>query len=549
MARSRLLGLLSVLALGSWVGCSSSGSSPDAGTGLSLSPDAVRLADQATFGPTVALVQDIQQKGAAPWLDAQLQLLPSDLGTYPVIVDNVNTVCPMGSPPACARDNFTPFPTQTAFFRNAIGGPDQLRQRVAFALSQILVVSGTEVRPNYAVAEYQKVLLRDAFASFRQVLQDVTLSPAMGRYLNMVNNDKPNPALGTNPNENYARELMQLFSIGLVQLNADGSVVVDGGGVPVPTYGQDVVKAMARVFTGWTYPTQPGVAARGHNPEYYIGPMIPVAANHDTGSKQILGGTVLAAGQSADTDLQQALDALFAHPNVGPFIGKQLIQHLVTANPSPAYVARVSATFADDGHGARGNLGAVVRAILLDPEARGDSKTDPGYGRVKDPVLLLTGLARALGVSTDGVYFASTSGALEQSVYQAPSVFSFYPPDYPLPGGGGLLSPASAVLDSASVFTRANAVWKLLYAPPGPDSTVAGATGTQTSLGDLASLGGDAETLARSADALFLHGTMPGAMRSAIADAVNARDPSDVGGRVRAVAYLVLTSPGYQVER
>src|SRR5262249_14017715 len=299
----------------------------------------------------------------------------------------------------------------------------------------------------------------------------VTLSPAMGRYLNMVNNDKPNPALGTNPNENYARELMQLFSIGLVQLQPDGSPLVDGSGAPVPSYDQDVVMATARVLTGWTYPTQPGANPRGHNPEYYLGPMIPVAANHDTGSKQILGGTVLPAGQSAEADLQQALDVLFAHPNVGPFIGKQLIQHLVTANPSPAYVARISAVVADDGHGARGNLGAVVRAILLDPEARGDSKTDPSYGRVKDPVLLLTGLARALGVTTDGVYFASTAGAVEQGVYQAPSVFSFYPPDYPLPGGAGLLSPASALMDSASVFTRANAVRTLLYAPPGPSPT------------------------------------------------------------------------------
>src|SRR5262249_1761803 len=184
------------------------------------------------------------------------------------------------------------------------------------------------------------------------------------------------------------------------------------------------------------------------------------------------------------------------------------------------------------------------------PEARDDSKTDPSYGRVKDPVLLLTGLARALGVTTDGAYFASAAGALEQSVYQAPSVFSFYPPDYPLAGGGGLVSPASALLDSASVFPRANVVWKLLYAPPGPDPTVTGATGTQTSLGDLAALGsGDADTLVRSADALFLHRTMPDAMRSAITGAVNARDPSDVSGRIRAVAYLVLTSPAYQVER
>jgi uncharacterized protein (DUF1800 family) len=247
--------------------CSSPGSSPDAGPpGLSLSPDAVRLAAQGTWGPTVTVVQDIEQKGAAAWIDAQLQLPPSDLGTYPPIPNNVNTVCPTGSRAGCARDNFTPFLTQTAFFRNAIGGPDQLRQRVAFALSQILVVSGNEVRPNYAVAEYQKLLLRDAFASYRQVLEDVTLSPAMGRYLNMVNNDKPDPTRGTNPNENYARELMQLFSIGLVQLHSDGSAVVDAAGEPVPTYDQDMVEDTARVFTGWTYPTQPAATVRATIP-------------------------------------------------------------------------------------------------------------------------------------------------------------------------------------------------------------------------------------------------------------------------------------------
>src|SRR5262249_8804053 len=229
----------------------------------------------------------------------------------------------VGSAGTCVRDNFTPFLTQTAFFRNAIGGPDQLRQRVAFALSQILVVSGAEVRPNYAVAEYEKLLLRDAFVTFRQVLEDVTLSPAMGRYPNMANHHKPNPAKVTEPNENYAREVMQLFSIGLVQLHPDGSAVTDSSGVPVPTYPQDAVIGLAHVLTGWTYPLQPGATQRTHNPAYYVGPMVAVASNHDTAAKVILGGTQIPAGQSADADLAQAHDTLAAHPNVGPFIGKQ----------------------------------------------------------------------------------------------------------------------------------------------------------------------------------------------------------------------------------
>ncbi len=514
---------------------------------LTLSPDAARLAGQATFGPTVAVVREIEQRGAAAWIDAQLLLPPSDLGTYPVVADNVALVCPTGAPATCYRDTFTPFLTQAAFFRNAISGPDQLRQRVAFALSQVLVVSGDEVRPNYGLAEYQKLLLRDAFGSYRQLIEDVTLSPAMGRYLNMVNNDKPNPAKGTAPNENYARELLQLFSIGLVQLRPDGSVATDGAGVPVATYDQDVVEGQAHVFTGWTYPLQPGAVQRTHNPAYYLGPMLAVASNHDTGPKAILGGTQIPAGQSPAADLAQTLDTLAAHPNVGPFLGKQLIQHLVTANPSPGYVARISAVWADDGHGARGNLGAVVRAILLDPEARGDGKTDASYGRVKDPVLLLTGLARALGVTTDGVYFAGGSGALEQPPYRSPSVFNFYPPDYALESG--LLSPASALLDSASVFTRANVVRKLLYAPPGPDATVTGATGTQIDLGDLAPYGGDPKALVDSANALFFHGTLSAAARGKIVDAVNAQGITDPANRVRVAAYLVLTSPHYEVQR
>src|SRR5262245_48479843 len=488
---------------------------------LVLSPDAVRLAAQATFGPTVAVVRDIEQRGAAAWLDAQLQMPPSDLGTYPVVADKVNAVCPMGSPRTCIRDNFTPFLTEAAFFRNAISGPDQLRQRVAFALSQIVVVSGAEVRPNYGVAEYEKLLLRDAFGTYRQLLEDVTLSPAMGRYLNMVNNDKPNPARGTSPNENYAREVMQLFSIGLVQLQPDGSVVSDSSGMPVPTYDQNAVIGLAHVFTGWTYPLQSGATQKTHNPAYYLGSMVAVPSNHDTAAKVILGGTQIPAGQTPEVDLAQALDTIANHPNVGPFIGKQLIQALVTANPSPAYVGRISAVWADDGRGARGNLGAVVRAILLDPEARGAVKTDPSYGRVKDPVLLLTAPARALGIATDGVWFAQASGAMEQPVYRSPTVFNFYPPDYS--PDSTLVSPASALLDSGSVFTRANLLQQLLYASQGADRTIPGATGTQTGLGDLAPFGSDTGALMDSLDALLLHGTLSAGARSAVLDAVNAQ--------------------------
>jgi uncharacterized protein (DUF1800 family) len=514
---------------------------------LVLAPDAVRLAAQATFGPTAAVVQDIEQRGAPAWIDAQLQLPPSDIGTYPVVADDAKAVCPMGSAATCYRDNFTPFLTQAAFFRNALSGPDQLRQRVAFALSQIVVVSGAEVRPNYGVAAYEKLLLRDAFGTYRQLLEDVALSPAMGRYLNMVNNDKPNPAKGNAPNENFAREVMQLFSIGLVQLRPDGTEVTDSSGMPVPTYDQNAVIGLAHVLTGWTYPLQPGATEKTHNPPYYLGSMVAVPSNHDPAAKVILGNTQVPAGQTPEADLAQALDTLANHPNVGPFIGKQLIQALVTANPSAAYVQRTSTVWADDGQGVRGNLGAVVRAILLDPEARGDTKTDPSYGRVKDPVLLLTGPARALGVTTDGVFLVSVASALEQPPYLSPTVFNFYPPDYS--PDSTLVSPASALLDSASVFARANLMLRLLYSPPGPDASVPGATGTRVGLGDLAPFGGDTGALASSIDALLYHGTLSGSARQAILDAVNAQPAGSGPSRVLAAAYVVLTSPQYQVER
>jgi hypothetical protein len=275
--------------------------------------------------------------------------------------------------------------------------------------------------------------------------------------------------------------------------------------------------------------------------------MTPVPSNHDPGAKIILGGRTLPAGQSADQDLRDALDTIFQHPNVGPFIGKQLIQHLVTANPSPDYVARVSAAFANDGHGVRGNLGAVVRAILLDPEARGDLKSDPRYGKVKEPVLFLTGLARALGVTSDGVYFVGAATAMEQPVYAAPSVFNFYPPNYAL--SSGLLSPASVLLDTGSVFTRDNVVRKLLYLPPGPDPTVSGATGTQVPSGDFLPLGNDPTALVDQLNALMMHGTLAPDIRSAIRQALSVRAPGDTGGRVQTAVYLVATSPHYQVER
>ena len=524
--------------------CSSQSSSPPA-----TSLDVVRLLEQSTFGPTETLIAQVQTQGVEAFVDAQLDLPATTLGEYAPVLQGPAQICPADiSPPGCYRDHFTAFPVSTQFFRNALAAPDQLRHRVAFALGQILVVSGDEVRSTYGIAGYQKLLLDDAFANFRQILGDITLSPAMGRYLNMVNNDKPNPRKGTNPNENYARELMQLFSIGLVKLNPDGTPMLDGDGKPIPTYDQDAVEELARVFTGWTYPLQPQAAPAGHNPVYYVGAMVAVETNHDTGQKTILDGVVLPAGQTAQKDLDDALDVIFKHGNVGPFIGKQLIQHLVTSNPTPAYVARIAAVFADDGTGIRGNMRAVVRAILLDPEARGDTKTDPSYGKLREPTLLVTGLARALETQSDGVYLRNIAANLEQDVYQAPSVFSFYPPDNALPGTM-LLSPPSVLFDSTTALGRSNFVYALVYRGTAPDTTVDGATGTTTSLASFAGSAGDPSMLLDRLDVLLMHRTMSADMRQSIVDAVSGVPATDPTGRVRMAAYLIGSSAQYQVER
>ena len=288
--------------------------------------------DQAAFGPDAATLEHVQTVGLDDYLNEQFA---APISPYPD---------PATTGPGLNR-------VQARFFTNAVHGQDQLRQRVAFALGQIFVVSAIEENTPTQLVPYLGILQKDAFANFRTLMKDVTLSPTMGEYLDVRNNDKADPTSDTRANENYARELMQLFTIGLSELNLDGTLKLDANGNPIPTYDQTTIQNFAKVYTGWTYPTRPGAPLRKHNPPYYIGPMVPFESNHDVTSKTLLNGFVLPAGQTAEQDLEAALDNIFNHPNVGPFIGKQLIQHLVGSNPSPAYVARVASVFNDNGSG------------------------------------------------------------------------------------------------------------------------------------------------------------------------------------------------------
>ncbi len=282
-----------------------------------------------------------------------------------------------------------------AWWKNAATAPDQVRHRLAYALSQILVVSedGPLDEKSRAVAHYYDLLYFHGLGNFRSLLEKVTLTPAMGKYLDMLGNKKPNLSTGYIPNENYAREILQLFSVGLKRLHPDGTLILDTAGLPVATYGQDNVVGFAHTFTGWTYST--GGSAN------YVTPMVVITGDHDTGEKLLLENAILPANPapsaaSAGDELKASHDVIFHHPNTGPFIGRQLIQRLVTANPSPGYIYRVASAFEDDGSGVRGDMKAVLRAILLDPEARNAApRQQPGFGKLKEPVLRATQVIRA----------------------------------------------------------------------------------------------------------------------------------------------------------
>lgn len=525
---------------------------PNTYTGPASYEDTVRFLEQSTFGPTPSLIQHVQQAGFNAFLTEQFN---APVSQYPAIAPpastNATTQCGQTTDTgyqACVRDNFSMYPNQVAFFKNALNRSvtsDQLRQRVAFALGQIFVTSGLDVNLAYAMREYQQMLMNDAFTNYRQILYNVTLSPMMGHYLNMANNNRP---IGANtPNENYAREVLQLFSIGLYQLNQDGTLKLDLSGQPIPTYDQETIEGFAYTFTGWTYPLAPGAAPRNNNPAYYLGQMYVVPQNHATTAKELLDGYVIAATQtatqeSATRELNQAIDNIFNHPNVGPFVARLLIQHLVTSNPSPAYVARVAAAFNNNGQNVRGDMKAVIKAILFDPEARGDIKTDPAYGHLREPVLYVTGVLRALNATSDGDLNPQTS-PMGQNLFYTPSVFNYYSPNYKLPGRE-IYGPEFGIQTTAAAINRANFINTVTY------SRINTATGgTSVDLSALQAVAGDPPRLVATLDALLMRNSMSPAMRGVVTAAVTNIPAANTLQRAQAAFYLVATSSQYQVER
>ena len=501
---------------------------------------ASRFLAQATFGPSMTEIRALGDRATFDaWFEAQRTArISTELAA-------VRSSTPSnGVIPQDARIE--------RWFHNAVQGPDQLRQRMAFALSEIMVVSdasGALEGETVMLAAYYDILARNALGNFRTLLGEVTLSQAMGHYLSMFQNQKPDPDNGIRSDENYAREVMQLFTIGLENLNLDGT------GKGTPTYTQADIENLARVFTGWSYPTGNFYDTSDEQPDQ---PMRAYSTFHDFTAKTLIGNTPVPAGLSPQQDLDLALDTLFNHPNVGPFIGRQLIQRLVTSNPSPAYVARVASVFNNNGSGVRGDLYAVARAILLDPEARSGQVTDPQrFGKLREPLLRLTHLWRAFGgVSKLGRYdYAAPEVDLAEAPLRSPSVFNFFRPRYQPTGAlarAGLVAPEFQITNENSITAVSNTL--SYFAGIYRDSTGGSFDfypDTEVGVDYRAweARAADAAGLVADLDLVFMAGQMPAAMRDALVGYLGHVPAEERGERIKDAVSLVLGSPQYAVQR
>jgi len=511
---------------------------PDSPAVTRAKNDAKRFLDQATFGPTLTDINHVNEIGVAAWVDEQMQL-PATL------------MLPAMRQIKDHRWN----EYVNVWWRHAVTAEDQLRQRVAFALSELFVVSARDGLGDeqLGLSNYYDILVRNAFGNYRDLLQEVTLSPIMGEYLSMKGNHKPDPERSIRPDENYARELLQLFSIGLVKLNDDGSVVTDKSGTPVPTYNQDTVEAFAHVFTGWNFPGADDFLWPSETD--YISPMVAYPGYHAGREKTLLRGRVLPQGQSPEKDLTQALNNIFNHPNVGPFISQQLIQKLVTSNPSAQYIKDITSVFNANESGERGSLGSVVRAILLHDEARRGHLDNPTtFGKLKEPLLRVTALWRAFEPDRFPANFnyAWVGTELGQSPLNSPSVFNFFTPFYSLPGeiqDRGLMSPEFEILDESSIITLtnrmlANSIWSHNYQYESDEYRLALNIDLEVALEQKGR-----ERLLSHLDMLLLGGRMSDALRQELRTLMNQYD-YDSGGpqRVIETIFMIVSSPAAAVQ-
>ncbi|MDQ4121093.1 MAG: DUF1800 domain-containing protein [Acidobacteriota bacterium] len=550
--------------------------------------DRKRFMEQAAFGPTPALDLRLRQIGFKAWIEEQFTKQPTfpypDFPLKSADVNNTTYGCPNDInsqlDDICRRDHYSQYQNQNWMFKEALYGEDQLRRRVSWALHQIWVVSGLDGMQQRWMQEYFEVLDKHAFGNYRDLMKDMTLNPAMGEYLDMVRSTR------TNPNENYPREILQLFAVGLDILNQDGTPILDNQGNRIPTYDQEKVNQFTKVFTGWTLcnnganPACPNFSTGTPN---YIDPMyIANSNNHDLTAKALFdypgapNPTIPACTNCTTNDariayandsLNKTLDNIFYHPNAGPFIGKLLIQHLVTSDPSPAYVSRVAAVFNNNGSGMRGDMKAVIKAILLDPEARGTRKTEPNYGKLREPFQYVTNLLRtsnvraansapaSCGNRSDGVINGITN-QLGQNVWNPPTVFNYFPPDYIVPGTD-VVGPEFALHNTGTSFGRINVTNTLVFgqiafqqptaANPSPNQPC----GTSIDLTEAtawATSDPNGNALIEGLNTRMMHGTMSQAMKDKIRTAINVAGMTAAQKAQQAV-YLVASSSQYQIQR
>jgi uncharacterized protein (DUF1800 family) len=523
--------------------------------------DAARFLTQTTMGATDAEIKRVRGMNLDTWLYQQFN---TPAASHLVYLNNVLTSR------APVVDDF-----MESWWTQAITGTDQFRQRAAFALSQIMVISTNDGNLNaqpYAFARYQDILGADGFGNYRQLLKDVTLSPAMGQYLNMMQSVKQNTAGTQFPNENYAREVLQLFSVGLNMLNADGTLQLDGGGQPIPTYTEDVVKGFARAFTGWSWGGAPHDNNSFFNPNpspstvpqiYYAIAMEAWPQYHETGSKSVLGGVTIAGGDTAERDMDAAIDNIYYHTNVGPFICKQLIERLITSNPSPGYVSRCVAKFNNDGSGGaiiRGNMQAVWRAIVMDPEARSlGLARDTQSGKAREPVIRFNTMIRALNGKATSARFrftdtSSPDAALGESPYRAGSVFNFYAPDF-VPQGDFTLrhqfAPELQILTTTSAVGGNNYLNGLIF---NGIAGVGGAAADRVNLDYSALLpfATKPAVLVDMINYLLLNGRMSIELRTTLVSAIEAMPSATQANqldRVRNGVYLATFGPEFAIQK